>query len=296
MTFKYIKNFDALSKLTSINKTVKLIFNEKNIAEALKFVYDNEEHIFLFNHEIGLRGINYNFYNSKNSELIDSLLKKYNKFVLLDDDFFEYHTFQLLPNDLEEKFNFFLSQCGKKINEEIKACSNQSFCDEVDLIKIYSISNNSKNWFYWAFNNYCYHDVPLSLCSSIIYLSTKYKTLVHNVSKKTPLAYKGLVDILKLRDELIMLRKKFRANNVINSFNTQQKKIFKSLCLNDELISILSKFYKLSQAKKKNFIQKISSINDSNDIIKQMKILTMAHFDWNKESFYQFITKCDNIN
>jgi hypothetical protein len=78
-------------------------------------------------------------------------------------------------------------------------------------------------------------------------------------------------------------------------FNTAQKKALKGYSLNDRDYDTLSKFGKLSNKKKNNFIRKMSTIKDPNEILKQMSFLADIHFEWKKESLFEFLKNSDGF-
>ena len=78
-----------------------------------------------------------------------------------------------------------------------------------------------------------------------------------NLRKNTITAYTSNDDIMSLSEELLILRREKRINDVINMFNTAQKRILRAKAaeFSDKDKETLSKFYRLSETKKSNFIQ-----------------------------------------
>ena len=59
--------------------------------------------------------------------------------------------------------------------------------------------------------------------------------------------------------------------------------------MNDTNVHILNRFGTLSNVKKRNFVRKMSTIENIDDIMRQMSLLTNIHFEWNRESLLDFI-------
>ena len=116
-----------------------------------------------------------------------------------------------------------------------------------------------------------------------------------NLKKSTITAYTSRGDIYDLSEELRLLRRDKRVNDSINMFNTAQKKILKAAELSDRDKDTLSKFYRLSETKKVNFVRKMSTIEDFAEIMRQLRHITSTHFEWNKESFMDFITNVEGM-
>lgn len=199
----------------------------------------------------------------------------------------------LLPEDFDERYETFVKQ-NRKILEKIFG----RMCDKNDFFAIYTyaLTEGSPNLFQWAMNNVFKHGASFHGVKNCINWCINYPQLIKNLSKGTPTAYNGKNAVIELYNEMVTLRKNKRVNDVINMFNTAQKKLLKNLELTTNIIDIFSKFYILSQAKKHNFVRKMSTVEDVNEIIRQMALLTKTHFDWNKESFMNYINNVDNIN
>ena len=55
------------------------------------------------------------------------------------------------------------------------------------------------------------------------------------------------------------------------------------------------KFSKLSDVKKNNFIRKVSTIEDLNELMRQMRHASSLHFSWNKDSLMDFLENVEGI-
>lgn len=202
-------------------------------------------------------------------------------------------TIVLLPEDFDKRYEEFTKQNKKMVDNifERMCCKNDFFS-----LYIYALTEGSPNLFVWAMNNIFKHGVNFHGVKNCINWCINYPQLIKNLSKGTPTAYNGREQVLSLYNEMVTLRKNKRVNDTINMFNTAQKKMLKNVELTDNVIDIFSKFYLLSYAKQHNFVRKMSTIDNADEILHQMSLLTKAHFEWNKESFFNFIKNVEGIN
>ena len=140
------------------------------------------------------------------------------------------------------------------------------------------MSNASPNYYSWALNNVFKHSATYQSVKNCLRLIDDYPQIVKKLSKGTPIAYNGLKAITELYEELVMLRRDKRLNDVVNMFNTCQKKLLKNHAFSDNEVDTISKFYVLSPEKQNNFVRKMSTIDDTNEIMHQMSLLTKSQF------------------
>lgn len=199
----------------------------------------------------------------------------------------------VLPDTFEDDYASFCSSNKKLINNmENKYASRYD-----SIVKyIYCLCDGSKNYFFWAVGLHFNCNITFFTIKRIIDWVTIYPQLVKNLSKGTVTGYVNHGQILNLLDEMQKLRNQKRIKDVINSFNTEQKKLLKDLKLSSKDKDIMIKFGKLSIAKQINFIKKMSSVNDVNEIMAQMGYLVNVHFDWNKDSLLNAIKNSDNLH
>ena len=199
----------------------------------------------------------------------------------------------LLPKTFEDDYNKFLTSNAKMFRTFMSKYGldvNDRFCKT-----IYLYTEGSKNFFLWAVNTYFQNGTSLDTIKRIMNWHKTYGRLSSKLSKNTITAYTSR-NLDSLFEEMYKLRNGKRVNDVINSFNTAQKKLFKGAELSDKDIAIISRFYRLSDAKKENFIRKVSTITDFDELMHQMKHITNAHFDWNKESFMDFLHNVEGMD
>ena len=199
----------------------------------------------------------------------------------------------LLPDDFSLQYEKFLSDNAKMIRNLTNKYGYYSN-DEISKL-IYVYTDGSKNFYQWAVSLRFQCGIPLSVIRSVMLWNEGYGQMAKNLTKNTITAYTSKSDVASLTNELRVLRQSKRINDAINSFNTAQKKILREAQLTDKDRETLSKFWRLSSTKKLNFIRKVSTMDNFDDIMRLMRHITSVHFDWNKESFMDFISNVEDM-
>lgn len=301
MIGKSVRGFRHLCKCVGNNPkqvlftSVTRYFNGTAILAKFK---SGEDAILLFNDHIGEKSMHPSIVmTTELRHLCNSFgFEKYSYCLAISNDGFISIGGEaiILPDNFNDLFDTFNKQ-NKKIVEQI--VSKYSGCHNCYFAKyFFSISDGSPNMFSWAMTNLYKNRVSITLLKHVIVWCQNYPQLIKNLRKGTPTAYNGFYEIQDLVSEMIALRKNKRANLVINMFNTAQKKLLKKVELNNVNLETFSKFSILSDVKKRNFIRKMSTIEDVEDIMRQMKLLTNIHFEWNRDSFNEFINNASGIN
>ena len=237
--------------------------------------------------------------DSETSKIISNLENKYGGVLI-------FHTFDrseqgvwqnylpalLMPGKFNEEYSSFC-ESNKKLFSPI--FNNYTSSDSPIARKFYALCNGSPNMFVWALNNF-YKSVPHNLITDMLYWFENYNQFSGKLKKGSITSYNGIPAILKLQEELVALRQEKRISNVFNMFNTQQKKVLKSATLNKQEREMLSHFETLSKEKQINFIRKVSTLETKEEIFHQMALLTKVHFEWNRDSFLEFITNIENLS
>jgi hypothetical protein len=272
-------------------------------ADTSSILFGGSERLFIFNNFLNSSGCNIgSLLNSKLFEPQEAnmIANKFSKVLMFKDDDRRMNDYPhigeiiLLPPTFEKDYNDFLSSNAKMI----RTLTNKygySTQDQVSM-RIYMYTEGSKNFYMWAINTYFQNSTSLSTIKRIMSWNESYGQLIKKLGKNTITAYTSGHDILILSEEISNLRKEKRVNDVINSFNTAQKKLLKSIELNDKDKSTLAKFYRLSEAKKVNFIRKMSTIDNFDELMRQMRHITSTHFEWSKESFMDFLGNVEGIS
>lgn len=288
MLGKYLRGFHHLLRVSKEKDVVKFYaINHRSISKCECFYCKSG--LAIFNNFKG--SIEIRHFSDTYVEKAQCLFKKYNYcFFVYDSGYFAKigKSILLLCDDFEEQYEAFISN-NKKMFHSIF----EKYCNRYSDIPMFffALTGNSPNTFLWAVNNYFRNDHYWQTIGWIIQFSDKYKNLISKTSKKTITAYNSYQNINALREELLRERMLKRSNDVINSFNTRQKAALKGIELSKKQIIILNKFFKLSEVKKNNFIRKMSTIEDANEIIRQMSYLVDIHFEWNKESLLEYVAK-----
>lgn len=302
MIGKNLKSIRHLFRLSDDSLTpiiFKMREGNETFGLSLKVKYNNRDTLFIFNNDIHSSPIDpMHFLRTNNFGKYCNEVSKYSYLIQVDSENMNgfnqnFMEIVLLPKSFSEDFSSFLSSNSKMIKS---ANEKYGFGQDNDILKlIYIFSNGSKNFFLWAINLLYSSGVSFETIKSVLIWNDLYGQLVKNLSKKTITAYNSRASIDELVKELIHLRKNKRIVDAINTFNTAQKKLLKNNTLSDIDKETLAKFTKLSDVKRLNFIKKVSTIEDFNELMRQMRNVCAIHFDWNKDSLNEFLENVDNI-
>lgn len=264
------------------------------------------ETLALFNHHYknGYSSIGFNTY--LNSDELKPYTEKilrlgFSRAYIVTKDFFNrkdgdstFYELTLLPKTFFEDYESFLKNNSKMIN----SLRDKYGFDLHDIRqqRMYIYSEGSKNFFSWAVNMFYGNKVTMNTIKTILQWNDLYGQLTKNLSKGTITAYTSRDSIDTLMTELTTLRRGKRMADAINSFNTVQKKLLKSRELSNVDKETLAKFSKLTDTKRLNFIKKMSSIEDFDELMRQMRHVCSVHFAWNKESFNDFLENVEGLN
>jgi hypothetical protein len=277
-----------------------------DICEVVKTEKDNPlmgERMFIFNSYYNQNNYGFTSITSYSKELKKELKDIEHSRILEvrprhdHDNFTEYNVFfneiYLLPKTFDKDYEAFLKENAKMI----KTLSDKIGFNtkDVRIKRLYIYTDGSKNFFQWAVNLHYQHGVSMRTIQNILTWNEYYNQLSKNLSKGSITAYTTPDAIAKLLEELSELRNGKRINDAINSFNTAQKKLLKTNELSETDNKTLARFSKLSDTKRINFIKKVSTIEDFQELMRQMRHITSVHFEWNKDSFMDFIRNVEGI-
>ena len=131
----------------------------------------------------------------------------------------------LLPIDVKAQ----LSECIKRNRKTVgQAIENKLGIDNPVVYAFFNLCADQPNLFAWAINNYAKDPILFAPIKHVLMWQNSYGQLIGKLSKGTITAYNGVGNINALMKEIVDLRQKKRANDVMNMFNTAQKKILKS--------------------------------------------------------------------
>ena len=287
-------------------KTALIKFKENawDICKVIKFPKDSAfgETMFVFNNYIRQSHWGYDSILSsndfkKNHKIEDVMHYNCRVISVCQDEFASlsnyFQEITLLPDNFEKDYDKFLKENNKMISNLANKFGFST--NDVRIKRLYIYTDGSKNFFQWAVNSSYQNGTSLSVLKNILIWNESYKQLSKNLSKGTITAYTSRDSIVTLLKELGELRKEKRINDSINSFNTAQKKLFKSNKLTDTDKQALWRLSRLSETKRTNFIRKVSSIDDFNELLRQLRFATSVHFSWSKESFMDFLDNVEDI-
>ena len=277
-----------------------------DICEVIKSEKNNPmgERMFIFNNYYSQCNFNFSTIISSSKELKNELKNVGHSRILEINKMEEHDTFRLyndflseivlLPETFDNDYENFLRENAKMIRTLTEKFGLNT--NDTAIKRIYIYTDGSKNFFQWAVNLFFRYGISMRTIQNILLWNTFYNQLAKNLSRGTITAYNSPDAIIQLLKELDTLKNEKRINDAINSFNTTQKKLLKSNELLESDKKALSKFSRLSDTKRINFIKKSSTIEDFSELMRQLRHVTSTHFDWNKESFMDFINNVDGIN
>lgn len=200
----------------------------------------------------------------------------------------------LLPENIDELYMNMLNNNKKLLSSVYSSLTVNDYYD-CNPLYIFTMFSDSPNLFAWAIKVFYKSYISLNNLYHISCWVNNYGKLSNKLNKGTVTAYNKTDDVLAMQDEMIALKRIKRANDVINTFNTCQKKLLKSHSLSDKDIFVLNKFSTLSHTKKQNFIRKVSTIENVDEIISKMSFLINLHYEWDYSSFMTFLKNCENL-
>lgn len=298
MIGKYIRGSRHLMRNVENLETRKLlIINSNRIYKGHVFRLNNE--LYIFQDVYGERIASHTslIENSNGREVVSHMSNMYSREMrlpksgckTLSDLCFVLY---LLPKDFDEEYEQFY-----KSNKKLLTPIFSKYVPQSDAISMffYTQCHETPNLCAWALTNIFKHHVDIALVINIVNWFNKYGKNGSKLAKGSATSYNGIDSLLALENEASKIRSAKRSNDVINTFNTTQKKLLKSVDLTEKDTKILSKFGTLSNVKRTNFIQKVSTFEDPQEILKQMALLANVHFEWKEESLIEYINKADNI-
>lgn len=205
----------------------------------------------------------------------------------------------LLPEDFYEKYQSFCMQ-NKKLIKGLEHKYMEYNIHDIYSYLSYIYSDGSKNFYEWAINLFLNYHIQPWLIKFVLWFNKEYHQLINQLKLHSITAYNNEVLFQQLLKELQDVRNARRVNISINMFNTAQKRILQhyknSHSHDDKFHHALVQFSKLSPIKKKNFIQKVSTINDANELVEQLNLATAQLFKWDYDSFLKYVSRIEKLN
>lgn len=177
----------------------------------------------------------------------------------------------------------------------LKECADNKDTN-IPLIKYILLHfGNTPNILAWVWTRYVKGALNSSKVNEIYVWLQEFSKCSNKLSKKTITAYNTSEDIVLLMDEINYLRDQKRTNDVINTFNTEQRKMLKGHIFSFDENYYFHLFSKLNPIIKSNFIKKVSNFNNLDEILSGMKLLLDGSFEWSIDKLKGFINEENNI-
>lgn len=293
MIGKKIRSYNHLFNNLDINEPKKMVISNGSFiifGTVVKTKYNGGDIIVFFNNCKGDKV--YSTRQIQDNNDIHNLMSEYRYCIILFKETYNFAKYSiLLPNDFYEQYELFISKNKKLLSDLVS-----SFYDSNHPKYLFIFFHEQPNLYEWALKNYYRNNISCGELINIFDWQKNYPQLVNKIKKGTITAYNKQFDIICMYDEMVSIRREKRAKDVINMFNTAQKKLLKTIELDEKTIFILNRFSTLSEQKNRNFIRKMSTINDVDEILKQMSFVINLHFDWNYASFKEYISNSSNLD
>ena len=298
MIGKYARGFRHLKRVVGNSKTKRIfIIQNGRILDSTAMVCPingSKDQLVIFQN-MGGDNDTYKF-PTEYRTIAENLLNKYNRFYVAKDSHMLFQLgrkYFIVDDKFDEEYESFQKN-NKKLLDQVYG--RYCYANDSLAMLMFALIGNSPNLYVWAITSYFKNGVSLCTIEHIIHWSKKYSQLVGKLSKGTITAYNTKDKVKLLVSEIVKLRSVKRANDSVNLFNTAQKKLLKKIDMDDKNVHILNRFGRLSSPKKHNFVIKMSTIEDVNDILHQMSLLSNIHFEWNRDSLMDYIQNSENIN
>lgn len=297
MIGKYVRGIRHLVRLSNPTPTpILLIINGTpyDLCEIIRDDFNGKNRTFIFGHQFN--NIDRES-RSLDSYAFNALSTKYRRIFEIktahSSPWTDFGEIVMLPLSFDDDYKKFLVENQKIIKELSNRYGFSASSTEIKAL--YCYTNGSRNFFTWALNLFFKCNVSLDTIKNIMLWYDLYGQMTKLLKKNTITAYTTKDSIYDLLTELANLRMNKRLNESINSFNTCQKKLLKNYELDEKDKHALSLFAKLSDAKRLNFIKKMSSVEDVGELLRQLRFITSTHFSWNKDSFIDYLNNVENL-
>lgn len=199
------------------------------------------------------------------------------------------YNYIIVPDDFDNQLKEFATQNKSVLGKWYNVINNPN--DDFYGLGCYAylLTHKSPHLTLWFLQNHAVYMVQTAKLTHICNWAVNNPNSVKMLTKHSLSAYNRNEMVDKLYDEIRHLKKVNTSKVVINSFNTAQKKLLKSQTLSDSDITIFTKFMRQSEVKRTNFIRKMSTVYDTDEIMNQMSVFVKDHFDWGRDALLGFI-------
>ena len=273
-----------------------LYFSEGNTHPKEGLIYESGSEVYILNNEI------HNTRHANSQQISDLMISSgFRQILCFEKNRIERSEYRqivkylyVLPIDFNKQYYEFLS-ANKKLFANLSAKIGEGSFNNPFSKYIYIISDGSKNFFQWA--HICRSkNSSIVTIDQILRWAMNYPQLAKNLKKGSITAYTSYNDLFSLINEQMTLRREKRVVNTISMFNTAQKKLLREVPFSNEVYDIMSRFNRLSDVKKNNFIRKMSTVEDAKEILHQMSFVADCHFKWNKADFMEYIKNNEMVS
>lgn len=303
---KKIHTWNYLNRKLTLDNHIDVFFLTRNDffrcdeGRFVKIKYNFTEIIVLFNHTVSSCSFNDVLRTQELRLLGEEMRNKYNYnniyVVRKSDEFFGNVIFSCYekPEGLDDMYKTCINSNPKILNPIFTKYNIDSEYSSICRF-IYLISKGSANFLAWGLKNIYTRNINLQQLIHVFVWNNKYNTIANKLSKGTITAYNNHSDIINLFKEMSTLRHGKRVNDSINTFNTTQKRMLKNMTLTEDEKNALAKMKRLSPIVQSNFVRKMSTIEDVNEIFSHLHHLVNTHFKWNKESYLDYVKNGENL-
>lgn len=202
--------------------------------------------------------------------------------------------YYVLDDDFESKYSRFLEENKKVLSNSIGKYIS-SDCGVSKLL--FLLTEGNVNFFNWAAKLIARNRISIYSVKHLLEFNNDHGQLVKELSKQNLTAISNAQEITVAIKELFNLRAGVVAKQTLNWFNPMQKKLLRDKLNDNEAVQILNNFSRLSKTKRLNFIRKVSTIQDVDEVLRMMSFLcSNTHFEWNQESLLNFLTNVEGLN
>ena len=199
-----------------------------------------------------------------------------------------------VADDFDEKYEQFTKD-NKKATESVffKYLAKNDNRSQL----LYALTDGNPAFFSWAAKAIGQYHTNLFTIIHLLAFNNECGSLVKRLSKQNIIALTNPKEITTGIWESFHLRAEMIANKTVSLFNPKQKKLLKERLDDIHVVSVLNNFSRLSMKKKSNFVRKVSTLENVDEIIHLMTfVCSNTYFNWNQESLHEFIKNVEGLN
>ena len=303
MSISKVKSYNhLLSNLKETETTQVLLYSSYRVFKGVMCKLNN---VILFfwggGHMSSLASLdkNYNLRASKTQKVfISQKLAVYGSVTVISNS----HEYRSLLGHMgviifTDEIDSQLQKCLQENKKQFEPIFRQYTTPEDSSVYLsYILCGGNATYMSWTLKQRIKNGISWCVLQRIMNFAVVYPQLISKLSKGNIIPYDGKHGIVQLTNEIHLLQCTKRVDMVLNKFNTNQKKLLKALPKDKTIISSFSKFDQLSEIKQRNFIRKVSTMEDVNEILNQLSFVVSNHFNWNKKSIIEYLNNVEGLN